>query len=55
MLVMENDAAVALVCIECGGPILSGQAFINRNNIPLHSESGDCGTDEVSAPNMDLR
>jgi hypothetical protein len=55
MLVMEDDVAVALICINCGGSILSGQAFIDRDNIPVHSESGDCDPGEGSTPRIDAK
>jgi hypothetical protein len=53
MLVMENEVAVTLVCRLCGGPILPGQAYINHDNYPLHSESADCNPNEGWNPHMD--
>jgi hypothetical protein len=53
MLVMENDAAVKVVCAICGGPILPGQPYIKDEGDPIHSESGDCDPEEGWNPHMD--
>ena len=53
MLVMENEVSIRVVCAICGGPILPGQAYIECNNRPVHSESEDCNPDEGWNPHMD--
>ena len=53
MLVADSDASTILVCHICGGPIRPGQPFIYRDELPIHSESGDCNPEEGSNPLMD--
>ena len=53
MLLTDDDLSIILVCSACGGPILSEQPFIYRDNQPLHSESADCRPDEGWNPHMD--
>jgi hypothetical protein len=47
MLIQDDDASVKLLCSLCGRPILAGQAFIKRNNRPIHSDSADCDPDKT--------
>ncbi len=53
MQVMEDDLSLKLICTRCGGPILPGQVFLNRDHAPIHSESADCDPEEGYNPHMD--
>jgi len=53
MLIQDDDASVKLLCSLCGRTILPGQAFIKRNNRPIHSESADCDPDKAPKPRKD--
>lgn len=54
MLILEDDVAVTLICTQCGGPILPGQPFLDRDECPVHSESADCNPDEGWNPHMEV-
>jgi hypothetical protein len=53
MLLSESDAATALVCAVCGGPIFPDQPFIERDKHPIHSESADCDIEEGWNPHIE--